>query len=86
LNNLRFGLGIGKEKIGGSHPNSEDLYRLSASYEYHIGDFGLEPTLAVDFIDGEQAYVLGVALVGPFKPSLQVIGLIQTHLSEYFGH
>jgi hypothetical protein len=40
LNNLRFGLGIGKEKIGGAHPHSEDLYRLSASYEYHIGDFG----------------------------------------------
>jgi hypothetical protein len=66
LNNLRFGLGIGKEKIGGEHPHSEDLYRLSASYEYHVGDFGLEPTLAVDFIDGEQAYVLGLALVRPF--------------------
>jgi hypothetical protein len=66
LNNLRFGLGIGKEKIGGEHPHSEDLYRLSASYEYHIGDFGLGPTLAVDFIDGEQAYVLGLAIVKPF--------------------
>jgi predicted porin len=66
LNSLRFGLGIGKEKVGGAHPHSEDLYRLSASYEYHVGDFGLEPTFAVDFIDGEQAYVLGVVLVRPF--------------------
>ena len=66
LNNLRFGVGVGKEKIGGAHPHTEDLYRLTASYEYHFGDFGLEPTLAVDFIDGEKAYVLGVALVRPF--------------------
>jgi hypothetical protein len=66
IKNLRFGLGIGKEKIGGDHPHSEDLYRLSASYDYHIGDFGLAPTLAIDFIDGENAYVLGVALVRPF--------------------
>ena len=66
LNNLRFGVGIGKEKIGGAHPHTEDLYRLTASYEYHIGDFGLEPTLAVDFIDGEKAYVFGVALIRPF--------------------
>lgn len=66
LNNLRFGVGIGEEKVGGDHPHSENLYRLSASYEYHLGEFGLAPTLAVDFIDGEQAYVIGVALVKPF--------------------
>jgi hypothetical protein len=66
LKNVRLGLGIGKEKIGGDHPHSEDLYRLSASYEYHIGDFGIAPTLAVDFIDSEKAYVFGVAFVRPF--------------------
>jgi hypothetical protein len=65
-NNLRFGVGVGKEKIGGDHPHTEDLYRLTASYDYHIGDFGLAPTIAVDFIDGEKAYVLGVALIRPF--------------------
>lgn len=63
---LRLGVGAGKEKIGGDHPHTEDLYRLSASYEYHIGDFGVAPTLAVDFIDGEEAYVFGVALIRPF--------------------
>jgi len=66
LNNVRLGVGVGKEKLGGAHPHTEDLFRLTASYEYHIGDFGLEPTLAVDFIDGEKAYVLGVAIVRPF--------------------
>lgn len=65
-NNLRFGVGIGKEKIGGAHPHTEDLYRLTASYDYHIGDFGLAPTLAVDFIDGEKAYVFGLAFIKPF--------------------
>lgn len=64
--NLRLGIGAGEEKIGGDHPHTEDLIRLSASYEYHIGDFGLAPTLAVDFIDGEEAYVFGVAIIRPF--------------------
>jgi hypothetical protein len=39
---------------------------LSASYEYLIGDFGLAPVLAVDFIDGEEAYVMGIAIIRPF--------------------
>lgn len=65
-NTIRFGVAVGKEKIGGAHPHTEDLYRLSASYDFHIGDFGLAPTLAVDFIDGEKAYVFGVALIRPF--------------------
>ena len=64
--NLRLGLGFGKEKIGGDHPHSEDLYRVSASYEFHVGDFGVAPTFAVDFIDDEEALVLGVAFVKPF--------------------
>jgi hypothetical protein len=56
---------VGK-KIGGDHAHSEDLYRLSANYEYPIGNFGIEPTIAVDFVDGEQAYVFGLAYVTPF--------------------
>lgn len=65
MNNVRIGAGVGKEKIGGSS-HSEDLYRVSANYEFHVGDFGIEPTFAVDFIDGEEAYVLGVAFIRPF--------------------
>lgn len=63
---LRVGLGAGKEKVGGDHPHSEDLYRVSLNYDYHIGKINLEPTIAVDFIDGEQAIVFGIALVRPF--------------------
>lgn len=64
--NLRFGIGFGEEKIGGYHPHTEDLYRISASYEHHVGQFGIAPTIAVDFIDGEEAYVFGIALIRPF--------------------
>ncbi|WJG09908.1 hypothetical protein [Aliiglaciecola sp. LCG003] len=64
--NVRLGMGVGREKLGGDHPHSEDLYRLSASYDFHLGDFGVAPTVAVDFIDGEEAYVLGVAFIKPF--------------------
>jgi len=63
---IRLGLGFGEEKIGGDHPHTEDLYRVSASYEYHVGDFAIEPTLAIDFIDSEKAYVFGLAFVRPF--------------------
>jgi hypothetical protein len=66
VKNVRVGFGIGKEKIGGAHPHTEDLYRVSANYEFHVGDFGIEPTVAVDFIDGEKAYVLGLAFIKPF--------------------
>jgi hypothetical protein len=66
VNNVRLGLGFGEEKIGGDHPHTEDLYRLSASYDFHVADFGIAPTLAVDFIDGEEAYVFGVAFIRPF--------------------
>lgn len=66
LKNVRLGIGAGKEKIGGAHPHTEDLIRATFSYEYYVGDFGIEPTVAVDFIDGEQAYVVGFAFVRPF--------------------
>lgn len=49
-----------------SHNGDLIAVSLTASYDYHIGDFGLAPTIAVDFIDGHQAYVFGVALIRPF--------------------
>ncbi|WP_247664636.1 hypothetical protein [Pseudoalteromonas sp. MMG010] len=63
---IRLGVGFGEERIGGDHPHEEDLYRVSAAYDFHIGNFGLAPTLAVDFIDDEEAVVVGVALTRPF--------------------
>lgn len=63
---LRLGVGAGKEEIGGHHPHTEDLYRTSISYDFHVGDFGIAPTLAVDFVNSETATVFGIAIVRPF--------------------
>ena len=64
--NIKLGVGLGEEEIEGAHPHTEDLYRISAAYDFHVGDFGIAPTLAVDFIDDEQAIVFGIAIVQPF--------------------
>ena len=63
---LRVGAGFGREKVGGAHPHKENLARVSVSYDFHVGEFGLAPTIAVDFIDGETATVFGVAFVKSF--------------------
>lgn len=65
-NNVRLGLGYGEERIRGAHPHTESLVRVSASYDYHLGDFGVAPTLAVDFVDGDEAWVFGIAIIRPF--------------------
>jgi hypothetical protein len=65
-NSVRFGIGFGQERVGGGHPHKEDLYRLSAVYDIHFENFGLAPTLAVDFIDGQEAVVFGFAITKPF--------------------
>ena len=64
--NIRLGAGIGQEKIGGAHPHKEDLYRVSAAYDFHLQGFGIAPTIAVDFVDGEEATVFGIAITKPF--------------------
>jgi len=65
--NWRIGVGYGEEKIGGYKPKTKNLYRLVGSYDFHLGDFGIAPTLAIDFVEsGEDALVLGVAIVRPF--------------------
>ena len=63
---IRLGLGLGQEEIGGYHPHTESLYRVSAGYDFHVDQFGIAPTLAIDVIDGEQAFVFGVAFTRPF--------------------
>ena len=64
--NVRLGIGLGQESIHGDHPHTESLYRVSAGYDFHVDHFGIAPTVAVDFIDGEEAIVFGVAFTRPF--------------------
>lgn len=72
---LRLGAGYGKGKAGGytDHEHheyhagvDEEIFRTSISYDFHVGGFGVAPTFAVDFIEGETATVLGVAFIKPF--------------------
>ena len=63
---IRLGAGIGQESVGGAHPHDEDLFRVSAAYDMHFKGFGLAPTIAVDFVDDEEAIVFGLAITKPF--------------------
>ncbi|MCZ6643666.1 MAG: hypothetical protein O7F71_18990 [Gammaproteobacteria bacterium] len=62
----RLGLGFGKEKVGGDHAHTENLVRVGVSYNFHVGEFGIEPSLNFDRVDGEISKVYGVALVWSF--------------------
>ena len=64
--NWRIGAGFGKEKVGGYHPHTENLTRLGVSYDFHIGDFGIAPSLNFDRVDGHTARVYGVAFLWSF--------------------
>lgn len=64
---LRFGLGFGREEIGGAHPHSESLKRASVAYDFHITDnFGIAPSFSIDEVNNHSARVYGVALVYSF--------------------
>lgn len=55
----RFGLGPGVEVVEGS---TEPLARFVVSYSMEGENLHYAPALAIDFVDGEQVYVLGVAV------------------------
>ena len=71
---LRVGLGVGQETVGSytdhdhhyHKSHKENVVRTSLSYDFHLGDYGIAPTLAFDFVDGETATVFGVAFVRAF--------------------
>ena len=55
----RFGIGPGVEGTGG---NTEGLVRAIVGYEFEGEKVHYAPGLAIDFVDGEQVYVLGIAI------------------------
>jgi len=59
----RIGLGAGKEKVGGSHPFTESLYRLGIAYAFHIGGIGIEPSINFDSVNGKSSSVYGISFV-----------------------
>ena len=64
--NWRFGLGFGKEKVDSMPSHSESLKRLSISYDFHLGSFGLAPTFTFDRVAGENIKVWGLTLMKSF--------------------
>ena len=51
--------------IGGAgrdyhHGHEKPVWRAGAAYDFHLGDFHVSPSLAVDFMEDDEATVLGV--------------------------
>jgi len=63
----RLGAGVGQEEVNGRHGYTETLYRLGVAYHFHIGKFGLAPVVNVDHVDGEEAFVFGLAFTRSFQ-------------------
>jgi hypothetical protein len=62
---MALSMSINFQKSGAHFHSShkENLVRTSFSYDFHVGEFGIAPTLAFDFVDGETATVFGIAIV-----------------------
>ncbi|MGB0895682.1 MAG: hypothetical protein ACPGUD_14915, partial [Parashewanella sp.] len=64
---FRLGLGIGQEKVHGTHSHTEDLIRASAAYDFHLTpNLGIAPSVAIDRVDGQNVYVYGAAITYAF--------------------
>ena len=61
MEKVGVGAGYGKERIHGHDGGKEDLYRLSAAYDFHIDHFKIAPMVAVDFVEGETSLVVGTS-------------------------
>ena len=63
----RLGLGFGRERVHGDHGYYQWLYRAGVAYDFHVGRFGIAPSVNYDIIEGNSnVLIYGVALVYPF--------------------
>ena len=53
--------GEGEHAAESEHEENEFLVRVGLLYDWHIGRCSISPTFAVDFVNGEEAYVYGVS-------------------------
>lgn len=65
-NHWRLGAGLGRERVGGDHSHTENLTRVSAAYDFHLDGFGVSPSVAVDFVDGDSVWVVGMSFIKSF--------------------
>ncbi len=63
---FRIGLGFGQEKIGGNISQTNELYRLSISYYFDLGDFGVAPMIALDRVNNDSSTVAGISIIKMF--------------------
>jgi hypothetical protein len=58
--------GAGRERVFDSKAHEYSVYRVGASYDFHLGKFGIAPSVALDFVNNKTNIVYGFALVRPF--------------------
>jgi len=67
MKSIKLGIGVGQERLGGGHPKNKELIRFAAAYEYHLTDrIEVAPTIDIDLIDGDVAFVAGLAFLVTF--------------------
>ena len=59
LNNFRIIGGAGREY---HHGHEKPVWRLGAAYDIHVAGLHISPTVAVDFLEGDENLVAGVAI------------------------
>ena len=57
---IRVGAAAGRERVH-DHDGSEQVWRATAAYEFHVGHWLAIPTFAVDRVSGHELVVAGVA-------------------------
>lgn len=62
----RLGAGVGEEEIDGEHGKTETVSRVGVAYDFHVGGFGIAPTVNVDFVDDKTATVAGIVFSKSF--------------------
>lgn len=75
ITNVRLTAGYGWEDIhdasikiaaGKSPSKNKDVFRIGAAYDFHVGAFGIAPTVNLDFVDGHEVAVFGISIIRPF--------------------
>jgi hypothetical protein len=59
VNRWKFAVAPGIEK---TDEHEHEMARLTLGYEFDLGKAKVTPSFSVDFVDGEQVYVLGAAI------------------------
>ncbi len=63
MERLRLTVGGGMEFVDSEEKDDEPLFRIGAAYDIELGNnLAIAPTVALDFVDGDHAVVVGATL------------------------